>query len=145
MPGSRCINCEHVMALTTLGSRVTVGMVSMNEEEAVVTVIKAIKIAIPNAEILIVDSSLDQTPIIAARMGARVIRQYPPCGYGVAMMRVLRESTREVVVTYVIVQCIFVSWSAFSTDDFWLAYHNLQYKNTLPYRNFSPYKSVLGY
>src|SRR3990167_9397945 len=56
-----------------------------------------------------------------------------------------RKAIAIVLLTYVIVQCIFVSWSAFSTDDFWLAYHNLQYKNTLPYRDFSPYKSVLGY
>lgn len=85
--------------MTSLGARVTVGMISMNEEKAVAEVIKAIRDALPDAEILIVDSSEDNTPAIAEALGARVIRQYPPRGYGAAMMALLRESRREVVVT----------------------------------------------
>lgn len=87
------------MAMETIGEQVTVGMITMNEEDAVATVMKAIQRAIPGAEILIVDSSQDKTPLIASELDARVIRQYPPRGYGVAMMQLLRESTREVVVT----------------------------------------------
>ncbi len=82
-----------------IGTRVTVAMISMNEEQSVAIVIKKIQSVIPGAEILIVDSSNDQTPVIAFALGAKVIRQFPPRGYGVAMMTVLRESTREVVVT----------------------------------------------
>jgi glycosyltransferase involved in cell wall biosynthesis len=47
----------------------------------------------------VVDSSRDATPNIAASQGARVIRQFPPQGYGRAMGRVLRECHGDVVVT----------------------------------------------
>lgn len=85
--------------MRSIGSRVTVSMITMNEEAAVAAVIKDIQRIIPEAEILIVDSSKDNTPVIAAELGARVLRQFPPQGYGPAMERALRESTREVVVT----------------------------------------------
>lgn len=85
--------------MDSIGVHVTVAMITMNEEFSVAIVIKKIRDAIPGAEILIVDSSHDQTPVIAAALGATVIRQFPPRGYGVAMMRVLQESTRDVVVT----------------------------------------------
>jgi glycosyltransferase involved in cell wall biosynthesis len=82
-----------------IGARVTVGMISMNEAQSIEKVIKAIQQAIPEAEILLVDSSNDDTPLIARQLGARVIRQYPPQGYGPAMMRLLKEGSREVIVT----------------------------------------------
>ncbi len=74
-------------------------MITMNEEASVAIVIQKIQQIIPTAEILIVDSSHDNTPIIAEKLGARVIRQFPPRGYGPAMERALRESHREVVIT----------------------------------------------
>ena len=77
----------------------TVAMITMNEEKAVATVIADIKRIVPEAEILIVDSSHDQTAEIAESLGARVIKQFPPQGYGPAMDRALREGTGEVVVT----------------------------------------------
>lgn len=83
----------------SIGKRVTVSMITMNEEASVAIVIKNIQSIIPDAEILIVDSSHDNTPVIAEALGARVIRQFPPRGYGPAMERALRESTREVVIT----------------------------------------------
>jgi glycosyltransferase involved in cell wall biosynthesis len=83
----------------SLGTHVTVGMISMNEAKAVATVINNIKNAIPGAEILLIDSSQDETPVIASKLGATVIRQFPPRGYGPAMMTVFQESTREVIVT----------------------------------------------
>ena len=46
-----------------------------------------------------VDSSKDRTPEIAADAGARVVRQFPPQGYGRAMARVLTESVGDVIVT----------------------------------------------
>ena len=83
----------------SIGSRITVAMISMNEEGSIATMIKSIQKSIPEAEILIVDSSQDQTPVIALELGAIVIRQFPPSGYGPAMMKALHESTREIIVT----------------------------------------------
>jgi glycosyltransferase involved in cell wall biosynthesis len=80
---------------------ISVAMITMNEQRAVASVIDDIRAALAGRdhEIVIVDSSRDQTPEIAERMGARVIRQFPPQGYGNAMARVLKESHGEVVVT----------------------------------------------
>jgi len=80
---------------------ISVAMITMNEEKAVARVIDDIRTAMGTAEyeIVIVDSSQDQTPVIAERMGARVIRQFPPKGYGRAMGRVLQESRGDVIVT----------------------------------------------
>jgi len=80
---------------------ISVAMISMNEEKAVGRVIKDIQAALEGREheIVIVDSSRDATPQIAEQLGARVIRQVPPQGYGRAMARVLRECRGEVVVT----------------------------------------------
>lgn len=81
------------------GKNITVSMIAMNEENAVESVIKNIQEILPYAEIIIVDSSTDRTPLIAKALGAKVIRQFPPKGYGPAMEIALRESTREVIVT----------------------------------------------
>ena len=76
-------------------------MITMNEEKAVARVIEDISEALRGREyeIVIVDSSRDATPNIAASQGARVIRQFPPKGYGRAMGRVLQECHGDVVVT----------------------------------------------
>lgn len=74
-------------------------MITKDEEDAVGTVIGNIKKHAPDAEILIVDSSEDRTAEIAEALGARVIRQYPPGGYGMAMDLALRSASGEVVVT----------------------------------------------
>ncbi len=80
---------------------ISVAMISMNEEKAVAGVISDIRSALGGRdhEIVMVDSSRDATPEIAERLGARVLRQFPPQGYGRAMARVLKESRGEVVVT----------------------------------------------
>lgn len=80
---------------------ISVAMISMNEEKAVARVIADIESALGGRdhEIVIVDSSRDATPEIAEHLGARVLRQFPPQGYGRAMARVLKESRGEVVVT----------------------------------------------
>lgn len=80
---------------------ISVAMITMNEERAVEQVIRDIRQALGGRdyEIVIVDSSRDATAEIAERLGARVIRQFPPQGYGRAMDRVLRESRGQVVVT----------------------------------------------
>ncbi len=80
---------------------ISVAMISMNEEKAVAGVIQDIGAALADREheIVIVDSSKDRTPEIAEGLGARVIRQFSPRGYGNAMARVLKECRGQVVVT----------------------------------------------
>jgi len=78
---------------------ISVAMITMNEEKAISKVVHDIKKAVPEAEILIVDSSKDQTPEIARSLGVRVIRQFPPQGYGRAMDLALRSAAGNVVVT----------------------------------------------
>ena len=79
--------------------KTTVSMITMNEEGAVAKVVRDIQRVVPDAEILIIDSSKDRTPEIAESLGCRVIRQFPPQGYGPAMDRALRDASGEVVVT----------------------------------------------
>jgi glycosyltransferase involved in cell wall biosynthesis len=78
---------------------ITVAMITMNEEKAVEKVICDTRRFVPDAEILLVDSSNDRTPEIASGLGARVIRQFPPRGYGPAMEMALRSAAGDVVVT----------------------------------------------
>ena len=77
----------------------SVVMISMNEEKAVGSVIDSIKQVVPNAEILIVDSSTDKTAEIATEKGAKVIKQFPPKGYGRAMELALKSASGDVVIT----------------------------------------------
>jgi glycosyltransferase involved in cell wall biosynthesis len=79
--------------------KLTVSMITMNEEGAVAKVIVDIRRVVPEAEILLVDSSRDRTPEIAEALGCRVLRQFPPQGYGPAMDRAVREASGDVVVT----------------------------------------------
>lgn len=79
--------------------QITVAMITMNEASSVAKVIKEIQAIVPEAEILIVDSSKDNTPTIARAHGAKVVRQFPPRGYGPAMECALRTATGKVVVT----------------------------------------------
>ena len=79
--------------------KLTVSMITMNEEGAVAKVVADIRRVAPDAEILLVDSSRDRTPDIATSLGCRVIRQFPPQGYGPAMDRAVREGSGEIVIT----------------------------------------------
>lgn len=78
---------------------ISVAMITKNEEKAVGKVIKDIQGIVPKADIVIVDSSDDQTAEIAEKLGARVIKQYPARGYSAAMDLALRSAKGEVVVT----------------------------------------------
>jgi glycosyltransferase involved in cell wall biosynthesis len=80
-------------------SDVSVVMISRDEEAAIAGVLEGVREYLPGADILLVDSSADRTPAIAEENGARVIRQFPPRGYGPAMERALLEPDREIVVT----------------------------------------------
>ena len=77
----------------------TVAMITMNEEKAIAKVIADVRRFAPEAEILVVDSSKDKTAEIAEGLGARVIKQFPPKGYGPAMDLALRSGRGKVVVT----------------------------------------------
>jgi glycosyltransferase involved in cell wall biosynthesis len=79
--------------------KLTVSMITMNEEGAVAKVIRDIQRVAPDAEVLLVDSSKDRTAEIAQELGARVIKQFPPQGYGPAMDRAVREASGDVVIT----------------------------------------------
>jgi len=78
---------------------ISVVMITMNEEGAVALVVEEIKKFSPEAEILIVDSSKDKTAEIASSLGVRVIKQFPPRGYGRAMELALRSAAGKVIVT----------------------------------------------
>lgn len=79
--------------------KLTVSMITMNEEGAVAKVIGDIRRVAPEAEILLVDSSKDRTAEIAQELGCRVIKQFPPQGYGPAMTRAVREAAGDIVIT----------------------------------------------
>jgi glycosyltransferase involved in cell wall biosynthesis len=79
--------------------KLTVSMITMNEEGAIAKVVGDIRRVAPDAEILVVDSSRDRTAEIAESLGCRVIKQFPPQGYGPAMDRAVREGRGDVVVT----------------------------------------------
>jgi glycosyltransferase involved in cell wall biosynthesis len=78
---------------------VSVVMISRDEEAAIAGVLEGIHTHLPGAEVILVDSSADRTPAIAEENGARVLRQFPPRGYGPAMERALLEPERAIVVT----------------------------------------------
>ena len=79
--------------------KLTVSMITMNEEGAIGKVVSDIRKVVPDAEIFVVDSSRDRTAEVAAEMGCRVVKQFPPQGYGPAMNRAVREAAGDVVIT----------------------------------------------
>jgi glycosyltransferase involved in cell wall biosynthesis len=87
------------MSAELTAEQLTVAMITRNEEKAIAKVIDDIRQAVPAAEILVVDSSTDRTAEIAEEKGARVIKQFPPRGYGPAMDLALRSGQGQVVVT----------------------------------------------
>ena len=79
--------------------KLSVVMITLNEEKAIGPVVAAIRLSAPEAELLIVDSSTDATPAIAAGLGVKVVRQFPKRGYGRAMDLALRSASGDVIVT----------------------------------------------
>jgi glycosyltransferase involved in cell wall biosynthesis len=79
--------------------KLTVSMITMNEEGAIAKVVRDIRGVAPDAEILVVDSSKDRTAEIAQELGCRVLKQFPPQGYGPAMDRAVREASGDIVIT----------------------------------------------
>ena len=80
--------------------KISVVMPTMNEEGAVGKVVAdALRHGAPwGPEVVVVDSSRDRTPEMAAAGGARVIRQEPR-GHGLALRAAMREAAGDVVVT----------------------------------------------
>ncbi len=74
----------------------TVGMLTMDEEPSIARMMEELRRYAPDAKILCVDSSVrDQTPFIAERLGARVLRQLPPRGHGPAMELLMYEAAGQ--------------------------------------------------
>lgn len=73
----------------------TVGMLTLNEEQSVARMVQGIRSVVPDARILLVDSSSDRTPEMARELGARVVRQVPAQGHGPAMERLMYEAAQE--------------------------------------------------
>ena len=54
-------------------------------------------------------------------------------------------ATISLCLLYFVFEFFFNRYAMFSADEFWVAHHAYQFKTGLPYRDFSPYKTVLGY
>jgi glycosyltransferase involved in cell wall biosynthesis len=78
---------------------VAIVMITMDEEGSIRQVARDLRRDVPGASITIVDSSKDRTPEIAAEEDVEVVRQFPPKGYGPAMVRALTHPERPIVVT----------------------------------------------
>ncbi|MCX8043027.1 MAG: glycosyltransferase family 2 protein [Desulfobacterota bacterium] len=85
-----------------MSERITLSVVmpSFNEERAVGPMIESIRTYSRDfdTEIVVVDSSNDRTPDIAASMGARVIRQKPQ-GHGIALRTALLAARHDIIIT----------------------------------------------
>ena len=79
--------------------KLTISMITLNEERAVAKVVHDIRVVAPEAEIFLVDSSRDRTAEIATELGCRVFKQFPPKGYGPAMDRAVRDAEGDIVIT----------------------------------------------
>ncbi len=97
------INSKQGEAYTrSLKMKSCIVMITLNEEEAIEKQVNEIRTRVNfNIPILIVDSSSDKTPEIAEKLGVKIIRQYPPQGYGKAMKIGLLETAKDydVVIT----------------------------------------------
>ena len=81
-------------------TRISVVMPTYNEEQALPVVVDDIRKHTRDfyTEILIVDSSSDNTPAIAEGLGLRVISQ-PPRGHGVALRTAILAATGDYILT----------------------------------------------
>lgn len=96
--GNKITNCTVETDKQVPKLKLSVVTITLNEEKAIGKVIKDIQANAGECEILVVDSSTDSTPEIAASLGARVIKQ-EPCGYGVAMKTALLFGSGDVIIT----------------------------------------------
>nr|MDQ2899432.1 glycosyltransferase family 2 protein [Acidobacteriota bacterium] len=79
------------------GQTITVIIPCLNEEEGIQLVLKDIPEFVD--EVIVVDNnSTDRTPVIAAELGAKVIRERIP-GYGRSYKRGFANATGDIVIT----------------------------------------------
>ena len=79
--------------------RLSVVVASMNEAQSIAAMIDEIRKFTPkDTEILLIDSSSDETPRIAQAKGARVISE-PPKGHGMALKHGLHQASGDIIVT----------------------------------------------
>lgn len=81
------------------GDSIEILMITKNEEFAVKKVVTDIKKLDSRINILIIDSSSDNTGKIATENGAKVIFQNPPKGYGPAMHLAFINGSRDILIT----------------------------------------------
>ena len=80
--------------------KVSIVMPTFNEEQALPLVVEDIRkyARAYDTEILIVDSSRDNTPAVAERLGVKVISQ-PPRGHGIALRTAILSAAGDYIVT----------------------------------------------
>lgn len=80
--------------------KISVVMPTFNEEQALPLMVQEIRRHTEglDCEILIVDSSRDDTPKIAERLGVKVISQ-PPQGHGIALRTAITSASGEFIIT----------------------------------------------
>ncbi len=88
------------MVIVVKKASVSVVMASFNEEKAIEMVIRDIKKNTEKyeTEIVVVDSSKDNTAKIAKKLGARVIWQ-EPCGHGAALKLAIGSAKNGIIIT----------------------------------------------
>ncbi len=87
------------MSTSPRSNTVSCVLLTLNEEAAIAKVVADIKRVLPQAEIVVVDSSTDKTAELAEQLGCTVVRQIPPKGYGWAMDAGLKKAAGEYIIT----------------------------------------------
>src|SRR6516164_7638068 len=80
--------------------KISVVMPTFNEEKAIPGVVADIRkyTADHDTEVLIVDSSKDNTPAVATSLGVKVISQ-PPQGHGIALRTAMLAASGDYIIT----------------------------------------------
>jgi len=78
---------------------ISIVMITLNEEAAIGKVVNDIHSLYPEAEIVVVDSGTDRTAEIATALNCKVVKQYPPQGYGPAMHQAFVSASRDWIIT----------------------------------------------
>lgn len=74
-------------------------LLTLNEEGAISKVVTDIRRVLPQAEIVVVDSSTDKTAELAEGLGCTIVKQLPPKGYGWAMDAGFKKATGDYIIT----------------------------------------------
>jgi glycosyltransferase involved in cell wall biosynthesis len=74
-------------------------LLTLNEEGAISKVVADIRRVLPEAQIVVVDSSTDKTAELAEGLGCTIVRQLPPKGYGWALDAGFKKATGDYIIT----------------------------------------------